>query len=196
MSYLSIPPLINHRRYTVLATASAVRWQNKNTVWKEKFLKLLWRNFLHFHALSLVGTTTPYNSQTYRKQDSHHCIYGCKFFMLLFNFVNCVFLLLCLCIFIVMCVLFYVFRFIVLFCVLFVCKCVLYYCHRVSTQLQLTKYIISHQGTNFLSPGATSQDNIQGHYNLRPIHELRHFSHCDSFSPLLQSGKNLCLDSR
>jgi hypothetical protein len=29
------------------------------------------------------------------------------------------------------------------FYVLFVCKCVLYYCHRVPTQLQLNKYIIS-----------------------------------------------------
>jgi len=66
------------------------------------------------------------------------CIYGCMFCVLLFNFVNYVFLLLCLCILIVMYVLFCVFYFIVLFCVLFVCKCALYYCHRVSTQLQLT----------------------------------------------------------
>jgi hypothetical protein len=45
-----------------------------------------------------------------------------------------VFLLLCMFPFCVFCLN-------VLFCVSFVCKCVLYYRDRVSTQLQLTKYI-------------------------------------------------------
>jgi len=66
------------------------------------------------------------------------------FCMLLCNFVNYVFLLLCVCIFIVMYVLFCIICVTVSFCVLFVCNCVLYYCHRVSTQLQLTKYIVSY----------------------------------------------------
>jgi hypothetical protein len=65
--------------------------------------------------------------------------------MLLFNFVNYVFLLLCCCIVIFMNVAFCVFCFIVLFCVLFVCKCVLYCCHGVSTQLQLANISYHYQ---------------------------------------------------
>ena len=56
-------------------------------------------------------------------------IYVCVFCILLFNFVNCVILLLCLCILPFMYVPFCVFCFIVFFCVLLLCKCVLYDCH-------------------------------------------------------------------
>jgi hypothetical protein len=72
----------------------------------------------------------------------YHCIYGCMFCIFLFNFVNYVLLLLRLCILTGMYVLFRVLCLIVSFCVLYLCKSVLYYCHRVSTQLQLSNISI------------------------------------------------------
>jgi hypothetical protein len=88
----------------------------------------------------------------------YNFIYGCMFCMLLFNFVNYVFLLLCytyyvmyfyyyvmcslvsLSILIVMYVPFCVLSHCVVLCT--VCVCVLDYCHRVSTRVQLNIYHI------------------------------------------------------
>ena len=52
---------------------------------------------------------------------------------------------------------FWLFCFVVLFCVLFMCKCLLYCCHWESAQLQLTNYNISyHISYTYLLHGAES----------------------------------------
>jgi len=68
------------------------------------------------------------------------------FFMLFYVFLCCSMYFLCCSMYfrVVLCIFYVVLCIFVLFCVLFVCICVLYYCHRVATQLQLTKYIISY----------------------------------------------------
>ena len=110
----------------------------------------------------------------------YYFMYGCMFCMLLFHFVNYVFLLLCVCILIFICVPFWVFCFIVLFCVLILCKCVLYYYHRVSPQLQLTNtYIISHHITSHhITSHHITSHHITSHriisHNITSYHVISH----------------------
>ena len=71
-----------------------------------------------------------------------------------------------------MCVLFCVFCFTVLFCLLFVCNCVIYNYHRVSTHLQLTNISIY----QCFCPFARSQVLRPTHHSQQYLYDHEH--HC------------------
>jgi hypothetical protein len=61
------------------------------------------------------------------------------------------------------CSVMYIFCFIVVFYVLVVCKCVPYYCHRVSTQLQLTNIWISITTYSYRRPPSFAMHCLRRH---------------------------------
>jgi hypothetical protein len=97
---------------------------------------------------SVVKQMPGYNSPrrgTARTVPMYFCVVQCIVFLLFYVFF-CVVLCIVFCVALCFVFLSYVLSFLCCsmyclflpFCVLLVCKCVLYYCHRVSSQLQLT----------------------------------------------------------
>jgi hypothetical protein len=160
---------------TTVVKCSWVKWRKGHS---NKVFKIV-RRYI-YEVSSLYGTFV-YQILSY------HCIYGCVFCVLLFDFVNYVLLLLCLCNLIVMYVVLCVICFTELFCVLFVCKCVLYcallccavlYCTKLSTQLQLTN--ISYINISIYQEW-TTPDILQHHVALYHSHNV--FTvHCNMYS--------------
>jgi hypothetical protein len=77
-------------------------------------------------------------------------------------------------------VLFYVLFIVLLFHVLFLCECVLYYCHRLSTQLQLTNISYHIVSYHIISYHIISYHNISYHisYHIISYHTTHHIISC------------------
>ena len=75
----------------------------------ENVIEKISRNVVSFLQYKFIVSMKP--EDNFDNMSLYHCIDGCMYCMLLFNFVSCVFLLLRLCILIVMYVLFCIFCF-------------------------------------------------------------------------------------